>query len=79
MTILMHGVFILMQILRKDYHLIQLMQLPAAFFFGYLTDPGRAGRNCGCSHPGGADRETAGEAYGEMETGRSVGRGLLLR
>ena len=33
-TILMHGVFILMQILilRKDYHLIQLMQLPAAFF-----------------------------------------------
>lgn len=41
-TILMHGVFILMQILilRKDYHLIQLMQLPAAFFFGYLTDFG---------------------------------------
>ena len=80
-TIVMHCVFILLQILilRKDYHPIQLMQLPAAFFFGYLTDPGRAGRNCGCSYPGGADRETAGEAYGEMETGRPVGRGLLLR
>ena len=41
-TITMHCVFILMQILilRKDYHLIQLMQLPVAFFFGYLTDFG---------------------------------------
>ena len=41
-TITMHCVFILMQILilRKDYHLIQLMQLPVAFFFGYLTDLG---------------------------------------
>ena len=41
-TITMPCVFILMQILilRKDYHLIQLMQLPVAFFFGYLTDFG---------------------------------------
>lgn len=41
-TILMHCVFILLQILilRKNYHPIQLMQLPVAFFFGYLTDFG---------------------------------------
>ena len=41
-TIVMHCVFILMQILilRKNYHPIQLMQLPVAFFFGYLTDFG---------------------------------------
>ena len=34
--------FILLQILilRKKYHPIQLMQLPVAFFFGYLTDFG---------------------------------------
>ncbi len=39
-TIMMHIVFILLQILilRKDYHLIQLMQLPVAILFGYLTD-----------------------------------------
>ena len=41
-TISMHCVFILLQILilRKNYHPIQLMQLPVAFFFGYLTDFG---------------------------------------
>ena len=41
-TIIMHCVFIVMQILilRRDYHPIQLMQLPVAFFFGYLTDFG---------------------------------------
>lgn len=41
-TIVMHSVFILLQILilRKNYNLIQLMQLPVAFFFGYLTDFG---------------------------------------
>ncbi|HJB15098.1 MAG TPA: YitT family protein [Candidatus Blautia excrementipullorum] len=41
-TIIMHCVFILLQILilRRKYHLIQLMQLPVAFFFGYLTDFG---------------------------------------
>lgn len=41
-TIMMHCVFILLQILilRKNYHPIQLMQLPVAFFFGYLTDFG---------------------------------------
>lgn len=41
-TILMHCVFILLQILilRKNYHPIQLMQLPVAVFFGYLTDLG---------------------------------------
>ena len=39
-SIIMHCVFILLQILilRKKYHPIQLMQLPVAFFFGYLTD-----------------------------------------
>lgn len=39
-TICMHCVFILLQILilRKNYEWIQLMQLPVAFFFGYLTD-----------------------------------------
>lgn len=39
-TIMMHTVFILLQILilRKNYHLIQLMQLPVAILFGYLTD-----------------------------------------
>ena len=41
-TIAMHCFFILLQILilRKNYHPIQLMQLPVAFFFGYLTDFG---------------------------------------
>lgn len=41
-TIIMHCFFILLQILilRKNYHPIQLMQLPVAFFFGYLTDFG---------------------------------------
>ena len=41
-TILMNCVFILLQILilRRQYHPIQLMQLPVAFFFGYLTDFG---------------------------------------
>lgn len=41
-TIVMHCVFILLQILilRKNYHPIQLMQLPVAAFFGYLTDFG---------------------------------------
>ena len=41
-TIVMHCFFILLQILilRRNYHLIQLMQLPVAFFFGYLTDFG---------------------------------------
>lgn len=41
-TIIMHCVFILLQILilRKKYHPIQMMQLPVAFFFGYLTDFG---------------------------------------
>ncbi len=39
-TICMHCVFILIQILilRKKYKPIQLMQLPVAFLFGYLTD-----------------------------------------
>lgn len=41
-TIVMYCVFILLQILilRRNYHPIQLMQLPVAFFFGYLTDFG---------------------------------------
>lgn len=41
-TIVMHCVFILLQILilRRNYHPIQLMQLPVAFFSGYLTDFG---------------------------------------
>ena len=41
-TIVMHCVFILLQILilRRNYHTIQLMQLPVAVFFGYLTDFG---------------------------------------
>ena len=39
-TIIMHCVFILIQILilRKRYDLVQLMQLPVAFLFGYLTE-----------------------------------------
>lgn len=39
-TIIMHCVFILLQmlILRKEYKLVQLIQLPVAFVFGYLTD-----------------------------------------
>ena len=39
-TIVMHCVFILLQvlILRKRYQLIQLMQLPVAFVFGVMTD-----------------------------------------
>lgn len=39
-TIIMHCIFIVIQIalLRKDYDLIQLMQLPVAFLFGYMTD-----------------------------------------
>lgn len=41
-TIVMHCVFVLLQILilRRNYHPIQLMQLPVAVFFGYLTDFG---------------------------------------
>ena len=41
-TIVMHCVFILLQILilRRNYHPIQLMQLPVAVFFGYLPDFG---------------------------------------
>lgn len=41
-TIAMHCVFIVLQILilRRNYHPIQLMQLPVAIFFGYLTDFG---------------------------------------
>lgn len=40
MTILLHIVFILLQkiLLRKDFELVQLMQLPVAIFFGYMTD-----------------------------------------
>ena len=39
-TIVMHCIFILIQmaLLRKDYDWIQLMQLPVAFAFGYMTD-----------------------------------------
>ncbi len=39
-TIIMHCVFILLQIiiLRKKYQLIQLMQLPVALIFGFMTD-----------------------------------------
>lgn len=39
-TIIMHVVFILAQILllRRNYELIQLMQLPVALFFGVMTD-----------------------------------------
>lgn len=39
-TIIMHCVFILLQIiiLRKKYQPIQLMQLPAALIFGFMTD-----------------------------------------
>lgn len=39
-TIIMHCIFILLQIiiLRKKYQLIQLMQLPAALIFGFMTD-----------------------------------------
>jgi uncharacterized membrane protein YczE/cytidylate kinase len=39
-TIIMHCAFIVLQILilRKEYKLIQLIQLPVAFVFGYLTD-----------------------------------------
>ncbi|MCD7763376.1 MAG: DUF6198 family protein [Lachnospiraceae bacterium] len=39
-TILMHCVFIFLQIviLRKQYELIQLLQLVVAIVFGYLTD-----------------------------------------
>ena len=39
-TIVMHCIFILAQmaLLRKNYEWIQLMQLPVAFAFGYMTD-----------------------------------------
>ena len=39
-TIVMHCIFILIQmaLLRKDYDWVQLMQLPVAFAFGYMTD-----------------------------------------
>ena len=39
-TIIMHCVFILIQIciLRRKFQPVQLMQLPVAFLFGYLTD-----------------------------------------
>lgn len=34
------SLFVQILILRRNYHPIQLMQLPVAFFFGYLTDFG---------------------------------------
>lgn len=39
-TIVMHCIFILIQmaLLRKNYDWVQLMQLPVAFAFGYMTD-----------------------------------------
>ena len=39
-TIVMHCIFILIQmaLLRKNYEWVQLMQLPVAFVFGYMTD-----------------------------------------
>ena len=39
-TIIMHCVLIALQIiiLRKDYQIMQLLQLPVAILFGYLTD-----------------------------------------
>lgn len=39
-TIIMHCAFILLQIiiLRKRYEIVQLLQLPVAIIFGYLTD-----------------------------------------
>lgn len=39
-TIMMHCIFILLQIiiLRKNYELVQLMQLPVAIIFGFMTD-----------------------------------------
>lgn len=39
-TMLMHGIFILLQVLllRKDFKLEHLMQIPAAILFGLLTD-----------------------------------------
>ena len=39
-TIIMHCVFIVLQILilRRRYRIVQLMQLPVAVVFGYLTD-----------------------------------------
>ena len=40
-TICLHGVLILLQllILRRRYDPVQLLQLPVALVFGYLTDP----------------------------------------
>jgi len=40
LTIIMHAAFILLQmlILRKEYHPIQLLQLPVALLFGVFTD-----------------------------------------
>lgn len=40
LTIVMHCVFVLLQILilRRNYQLIQLMQLPAAVVFGFMID-----------------------------------------
>lgn len=40
LTVLLNAVFVLMQIaiLRKKYHWIQLIQLPAVFIFGYFID-----------------------------------------
>jgi len=39
-TIILHCFFVLIQILllRKRFHLLQLLQVPAAIVFGYLTD-----------------------------------------
>ena len=41
-TICLHGVLILLQllILRRRYDPVQLLQLPVALVFGYLTDLG---------------------------------------
>lgn len=40
LTIMMHCIFIISQILilRKKYQVIQLLQLPVAFIFGYMND-----------------------------------------
>lgn len=40
LTIIMHVVFIALQVLllQRDYNPIQLLQLPVAFIFGFMTD-----------------------------------------
>lgn len=94
-TIVMHCVFIFLQILilRRNYHPIQLMQLPVAFFFGYYEGGIRRAPCSDCMYhvpcfygasPGREGRNCCGGTYGGAdreavrESALEVGTGKFM-